>query len=176
MKELPFNFCPRCGSSLKLEKHDHDAVLVCQNAVCHFYFWQNSKPTVCIVISNEKGEVLMTIRAREPEKGKLDLPGGFLQEGEHPDDGTKREAQEELGVSVAVTGYLGFVIDEYTEDNHTEHTLNIGVKANIMEGTPHAASEIHSVVWVDPTTVDTKTLAFRNNEIFLQRFVEDHRS
>ncbi|QIN80494.1 NUDIX domain-containing protein [Rubrobacter marinus] len=34
---------------------------------------------------------------REPEKGRLDLPGGFLEVGEHPADGLVREIQEELG-------------------------------------------------------------------------------
>ena len=40
--------------------------------------------------------------AIEPEKGRLDLPGGFVEVGEHPRDGLAREAREELGVELEV--------------------------------------------------------------------------
>jgi 8-oxo-dGTP diphosphatase len=48
------------------------------------------------------GKALVTVWAREPEKGRLDLPGGFLRVGEHPVDGLAREVREELGIEAEI--------------------------------------------------------------------------
>lgn len=40
------------------------------------------------------------MRAREPHKGKIDIPGGFLETGEDPAGGLKREVAEELGIDI----------------------------------------------------------------------------
>ena len=44
------------------------------------------------------GLVMLTRRAREPQAGWWDLPGGFLEPGEHPEAALIREVREELGV------------------------------------------------------------------------------
>jgi ADP-ribose pyrophosphatase YjhB (NUDIX family) len=48
------------------------------------------------------GKALVTVRAREPEKGRIDVPGGFVEVGEHPVKGIEREVREELGVEIEV--------------------------------------------------------------------------
>ena len=146
------------------------SIPVCQNSECGFVFWQNSKPCASVVIMDNKGLVLMTVRAHEPDKGKWDLPGGFLLEGEHPDAGAKREAKEELGVDIEIIGRLGFVMDVYGDTG--EHTLNIGFVAMIKSGTPLAADDAESLKWIDPKNVDPSRLAFTNNEKFLQLFLD----
>lgn len=107
----------------------------------------------------------MTVRAVEPDKGKLDFPGGFLREGEHPDQGAKREAQEELGVRISVDGYLGFAVDRYGTDG--PFTLNIGVLGHITGGTLTPADDAAAIEWIDPAVVDRRRLAFSNNAKFL---------
>ena len=52
------------------------------------------------IVSGERA--LVTVRAREPYRGKVDVPGGFLELGEHPVDGLKREVREELGLEIEV--------------------------------------------------------------------------
>ena len=46
------------------------------------------------------GKVLIVRRARDPEKGRFDLPGGFLKFKEDPVSAVKREVREELGIEV----------------------------------------------------------------------------
>lgn len=111
----------------------------------------------------------MTTRAHEPHKGKLDLPGGFLQEGEHPDDGAKREIKEELGVEIEIVDYLGFAMDQYGQDG--DYTLNIGIIARIVSGTPRAADDVADIEWINPRDVGSSQLAFTNNETFLRQFM-----
>ena len=68
---------------------------------------QDFTPTfaeVCVkaVLINAKNEVLLL--QRHPDSiggGSWDLPGGMLEEGEKPEDGLRREIQEETGIEVA---------------------------------------------------------------------------
>ena len=54
-------------------------------------------------------EVLVAVRARNPGKGLLDLPGGFVDPGESLEVALYRELQEELGFDMAgqLCRYLG---------------------------------------------------------------------
>ena len=41
------------------------------------------------------------------------MPGGFQDMGEHPEDAARREAMEEVGVRVELTGLLGIYVTRY---------------------------------------------------------------
>ena len=120
------------------------------------------------MIPNQEGKLLFTVRDIEPERGLLDLPGGFLNETEDPIDGAKREAAEELGVIVDIIECVGHVVSTYGEDDY--FVLNIGYHATIAQGEPRALDEIAALEWVDPTTVDPKKLAFVSNEGLLEHW------
>ena len=51
--------------------------------------------------------------AIEPRQGYWDLPGGFLEEGEEPLDGLRREFREETGLEVEPVEWLGAFVDPY---------------------------------------------------------------
>lgn len=163
---MRFSFCPKCGGPLALEHHDGEGVPTCQNNTCRFAFWQAAKPAVGVIITNEKGHWLMTIRAQAPAKDKLDMPGGFLREDEDPFQGAVREIQEELGIQITPTGILGHVVDRYGAEG--DYTLNIGVIADLVAGTltPHP-KEISAITWIIPATVDRSRLAFANAGTFI---------
>ena len=59
------------------------------------------------------GQVLLLRRAREPEAGAWDVPGGFCEADEHPMRAAERELEEELGVRGRTTAYIGTWIDVY---------------------------------------------------------------
>ena len=95
----PFRYCPADGT--KLGEARASGGTTCPE--CGRSWYRNSAPTVGAAIV-QNGQALVTVRGIEPEKGKIDVPGGFLEVGEHPVDGLKREAREELGVEVEVDG------------------------------------------------------------------------
>ena len=64
----------------------------------------------------QNGKVLLVQRAKEPWAGAWCAPGGFCDAGEHPIETVEREALEETGLRVAVTGYIGVWVDEYADD------------------------------------------------------------
>ena len=78
----------------------------------------------------------MLSRAEEPFKGRWDIPGGFLDEGEHPLDGIRRELREETGLEVEPVEFLGVWMDRYGGDSTAEATLNLYWTARVIGGEP----------------------------------------
>lgn len=78
------------------------------------YTQQSDYPVakVDVILTNERGEVLLTRRAVEPFKDFWDIPGGTL---EHTDfsaeSGSCREIKEELGVECELTRLVGVYSD-----------------------------------------------------------------
>ena len=58
--------------------------------------WQQSVAGVCI----KGNKVLLARHTYGGGKGKLIIPGGYLNQGEMPEDGVRREFLEETGVKV----------------------------------------------------------------------------
>lgn len=59
------------------------------------------------------GEIVLVERAREPRKGKLGLPGGFVNPGERAEEAALRECAEEIGWSPPGLRYLGSFPNSY---------------------------------------------------------------
>ena len=167
---MKFPFCPKCGNSAQPLVMDHQDVSACTNSTCRFVLRPNSKPCASIVVANDLGEILLTTRSIDPDKGKLDLPGGFLQLGEHPYDGARREAREALQVEIETIRVLGFAMDTYGPDG--DSTLNIAVLARVESGIPMPTDEISEIVWVNPRNVDHSKLSFTNNSRIIGLYIE----
>lgn len=84
-------YCPKCGSR-HFEKESRKSRR-CDN--CGFEYFMNASSANAAFIVNERGELLVTRRNREPAKGMLDLPGGFADAGETAEEGVVREVMEE---------------------------------------------------------------------------------
>lgn len=87
------NFCHIC--SAKLEQKE-EFVWWCPD--CDNTLYANPKPCVDMAIFNTKGQLLIAKRGREPNKGKYDLPGGFVDCNETFEDAMFREMKEEIGL------------------------------------------------------------------------------
>ncbi len=57
--------------------------------------------------------MLLGRRTVDPGAGLWDIPGGFLDEGEDPIGGLRREFVEETGLTVEVDTFLGIWIETY---------------------------------------------------------------
>lgn len=105
-----FKFCPKCGRKLANKKVHGRSRLVCEN--CNFIFYQDPKPTVGVFIV-ENNKVLLAKRAVEPFKGWWDSIGGFMEEGETPQETAVRETKEETGLDIELLEILGVGKDNY---------------------------------------------------------------
>jgi len=156
-----YKFCPKCGGKLGKIKEENHQRLVCQN--CHFVFYQNSKPTASAIIFDDKKRILLTKRAVEPKKNYWDFPGGFLEEGEYPQDGLKREIFEELGVKIKIIKMLGIFMDNYKTDGVNYSTLNIYYLVKIIHGQLKPMSDIMAIRWFGKEELPPKKIAFKSN-------------
>jgi len=98
-----FKFCPMCAS----EKISFAGKKVFRCPDCGLVYYHNTAAATGCVISvpdNADGgeRLLLLVRDKEPGKGKLDLPGGFVDPGEGALEGLFREIQEELDWSPPV--------------------------------------------------------------------------
>jgi ADP-ribose pyrophosphatase YjhB (NUDIX family) len=139
-----WRFCPRCGSELEREK----GRVGCPS--CGFIHYANSEPTACALCADERGRVLLARRANEPFRGYWDLPGGFLEEGEHPLDALRRELCEETGLEVEPLDFVGIWTDRYPYGTQVGSTLNLYWTARVVRGSPQAADDVSEVAWFAP--------------------------
>jgi ADP-ribose pyrophosphatase YjhB (NUDIX family) len=78
--------------------------LVC--GACGFVFYLGPKLVAGAIIELDYG-ILLIKRAIEPGYGKWTFPGGFVERGEAAEAAAEREALEEAGVQIEVTGIVG---------------------------------------------------------------------
>jgi 8-oxo-dGTP pyrophosphatase MutT (NUDIX family) len=87
-----FRYCPSCASD-KI-RFERNRVFRCPQ--CGFTYYHNTAAASGCLIRGAGG-LLFLVRAKDPAKGKLDLPGGFVDPGEGVLEGLRRECTEELG-------------------------------------------------------------------------------
>ena len=101
-----FKFCPQCATPLEfiaqLEDGGTKERLRCVN--CGYTHWNNPTPVLAAVIEYQ-GQVLLARNAAWPAKFYA-LITGFMEAGETPQDGIRREVQEETSL---VTGELSLI-------------------------------------------------------------------
>jgi ADP-ribose pyrophosphatase YjhB (NUDIX family) len=87
-----FTYCPSCAD--RGIAFDGKNRFFCRN--CGFTYYQNTAATGSLVVNTESG-ILLLVRGSEPGRGKLGLPGGFIDPGEGVIEGLRRECREEIG-------------------------------------------------------------------------------
>jgi NAD+ diphosphatase len=151
-----FRHCPWCGSAL-----DPPSGAVQRCTVCGEPSYHAAKPCACAILVDEEGRVLLARRAHDPEAGRWDLPGGFLEPDESPEDGLRREMREETGLDVEVGRYVGSFVDVYGEGG--DNTLNIVFVCQPGPGDPEPADDVSELRWFAPEKLPpTSEIAFRN--------------
>ena len=117
-------YCPKCASP-EFDKSGERS-LKCKN--CGFHFFINSSAAVAALVSNPEGKLMLVKRGIEPNYGKYDLPGGFVDPGETAEEAVVRELQEELGLKVKELEYLESATNEYIYSGFSVFTLDMGFK------------------------------------------------
>ena len=116
-----FKYCPRCGSDQFVEHNFKSKI--CK--ACGFVYYFNSSASTAAFILNADNELLAVRRAREPAKGTLDLPGGFVDIYETAEEAITREVREETGLVVTKPEFLFTLPNIYVYSGFEVHTVDL---------------------------------------------------
>lgn len=166
----PFRFCPACGTELGAPNPEGGA----ECSECGRHWYRNMAPTAGAAIVHD-GKALATVRAREPEKGKIDVPGGFLGPSEHPLEGLKREVNEELGIEIDVdmSDCVQMVPHPYGPEG--DIVLALGFIARWVGGDPRPNDDVAAVKWLSSEEIDEEDFAWEHDRDLLRRSLEQAR-
>lgn len=139
----PIGFCPHCGSACTHQPRGHRVRPHC--SVCRYVHYHNPAPGVAIVVT-ENHQVLLGKRvATAPFGGGWAFPAGFIEFDEDFLTAARREAKEETGLDVAVTGILNVTFNYLTT---ALHALVVAVAARPAGGTLAAGDDLSEVQWI----------------------------
>lgn len=104
-----------------------------------------SKPAAGVFLERD-GRLLLVRRGAEPGRGRWDVPGGFLDEGEDPVEGARREIREELGVE------LGELRLSLVDVNRLPDAavLDVLYECSDIHGDPEPSSDALALGWFAP--------------------------
>ena len=172
MKEHPleiFKFCPKCGSE-NFEIHN---ALSRHCSDCGFTYYQNPRASTAAFILNSKGELLVVRRAKDPAKGTLDLPGGFVDNEETAEQGMVREIKEETGLTVSDMTYLFSVPNIYRYSGMDIHTLDLFFLCHVEDDTiARAADDAAETTWLPLREVYVERFGLRSIRQAVHTFLQ----
>jgi 8-oxo-dGTP pyrophosphatase MutT (NUDIX family) len=167
-----FNFCPSCAS--KKINFEEGKVFRCPD--CGFVYYHNiAAATGCLIsVPSAEGERLVfTVRGKEPGKGLMDMPGGFVDAGEGALEGLYRELNEELGWTPPVPEGANLTdvfkmfasfsnVYKYKGIDYNTCDLYFSVRAPglTLDDLRLEKSEIAEVLFLKPQQIDLDQFAF----------------
>lgn len=154
-----FTYCPNCKS--EDFTFENDFKFHCNS--CDFVLYHNIAAAVAVIVKYED-KILFTIRNMEPDKGKLDLPGGFIDPNENAEEAACRELKEELGIDLSVKDlkYITTSPNNYLYRNVPYRTMDIfyeyEVNSDKINNT--ATDEIKDLIWIKDTEIELNKIGF----------------
>ena len=148
--EEVLKYCPRCGA----DKFNFEGIhsFLCQT--CGFHYFINPAAAVAALIENERGELLLTVRAFEPHKGMLDLPGGFVDINEPAEKAVIREIKEELNLDATEVKFLASFPNEYIFSGYSVYTCDLAFCCKVSNwGQLKVQDDVKGVTFVTSKTI-----------------------
>jgi len=111
---------------------------------------------VSAFVLDEAGRLLMI---RRTDNDRYAIPGGGQEFGESVAQAVVREVEEETGLTVEVTGFIGIFSDpdyviEY-DDGEVRQEFSLCFRARPVSGELRTSSESKEVLWVEPVKLDS---------------------
>jgi ADP-ribose pyrophosphatase YjhB (NUDIX family) len=170
-----FKYCPSCASPRI--QFTGNKRFDCPD--CGFVYYHNTAAaTGCIITTGET--IVLLVRGKEPAKGKLALPGGFVDPAEGAVEGLRRECREELGLDPeALSGSAFSLFASFPNTypykgilyNTCDLFFTISVPGLTEQDLRLQAGEIAGVRFVRPNEVNFDDLAFDSTRRAVKAYV-----
>ena len=166
-----FLHCPECGSS-RFEIHNEKSKR-CSD--CGFVYYFNPSSATVAFILNERDELLVCRRGKEPAKGTLDLPGGFVDLHETGEEGVAREVLEETGLQVTEASYLFSLPNVYVYSGFPVHTLDMFFRCRVADLSHYAAmDDVADSFFLPLSSIRVSDFGLDSVRLGLQRFLDTY--
>lgn len=167
-----FKYCPECGSPKFLVNNEKSKR--CED--CGFVYYFNVSAATVAFILNDRNELLVCRRAKDPMKGTLDLAGGFIDRFETGEQGVAREVLEETGLEVTEAIYQFSLPNTYLFSGFLVHTLDQFFVCKVKDDTCLGAmDDVAETFWMPLDTVNPEEFGLDSVREGVRRFINEKR-
>jgi ADP-ribose pyrophosphatase YjhB (NUDIX family) len=124
------------------------------------------------VIIEYRDRLLLTQRKIEPKRGKLDLPGGFVDYHESGEDCVRREIKEELNISLKEVEFFCSAPNVYEYKGVVYQTLDLIYLSKIKNiNGIQARDDVADYKFLLPSELDINELAFDSSKYGITKYL-----
>lgn len=163
MKNI-YNFCSVCGSKLRFDKKNLKCVK------CDFVNYRNPRPTSTVLVFSGS-KLLLSKRTGPPFKGWWDLPGGFIDGGEHPEETAAREIKEETGLDIKIESLFGVYTGVYPSRKEPFRIITFVYKASAKGNKLESHDDVSDSRWFRRRDLPPK-IAFDSNQKIIRDLIK----
>ncbi|MBN2063972.1 MAG: NUDIX domain-containing protein [Sedimentisphaerales bacterium] len=158
IQRLNFTYCPKCSSQNLISRGNK--AISCKD--CDYILYQNNAAAVAVFIRQED-KIVLTRRARDPQKGMLDTPGGFVDPFESLEEALHREIKEELNLQLTEVKYLTSAPNIYHYRGVTYLTTDCFFTARAIDFNQiKAADDVCDYILIKPADINPELVAFES--------------
>ncbi len=164
-----FVYCPQCGNKSFIARNEKAS----QCNHCGFVYYFNPSAAVACLIRNPQNELLLVRRAKDPAKGTLDLPGGFVDLHESAEQAVIREVKEETGLTLTHFRYLYSIPNIYPYCGFEVHTLDLIYECTVESfDQAIAADDAAEIVIVPVSQIDPELFGLASIKKAIGRYIK----
>jgi NAD+ diphosphatase len=153
-----FRHCPRCGAARPAENVGH---IPLRCPACGLVYFFNPTVAAAAFVFDPAGRALFVRREHDPARGKLGIPGGFVDVGETAEQALRREVREEVGLEIADVRFLHSCPNLYHFRDVTYPVLDlVFTTAAVAPESARSLDAVAGITWLRPADVNPDELAF----------------
>lgn len=159
--------CPRCGS----DDTDHgENPFRCHSCDYRHHFTPIS--AVGGLLVDPQDRMLFIVRGKDPGRGKLGLPGGFVDPGERAEEALQREICEETGFEIEQPEFLASFPNRYEYAGVVADVTDLffTVRCSTLSGGTPQDGEVDEIQLRNPSSLRKDDLAFPTHWQALQAY------
>ena len=142
-------FCLRCGTRTQWQhlRHEPRPRQVCPR--CGWVYYPHRKVGAGALIE-QQGRLLLLQRGHEPWAGAWNIPAGFVEIDETPEQAAAREVREECGLEVRIGALVGVWA---FDDDPRGNGLLIVYRAHVVGGQLQPSAEATAAAFFAPEAI-----------------------